>query len=271
VDILNSICADLIVMRDKKPLVHNITNYVVMNETANVILCLGALPIMSHAAEEVEEMVGIASALVLNIGTLSPEWIAAMELAGRRANEKGIPVIIDPVGAGATRLRTESSKRLLENVKISIVRGNAGEVATLAGIAAEVRGVESISVAQGPEDTTKRLASIYGCTAAVTGPVDVVCDGLRLARISNGHPLLGKVVGTGCMASVMVGSFAAVEPDPFVASVAGLAAFGIAGEMAACVSGDRPGTFHTELYNALYAIGPDDIRSQARVELTQPT
>jgi len=270
-DILNSICADLAAMREKKPLVHNITNFVVMNETANVILCIGALPIMSHAAEEVGEMVGIASALVLNIGTLSPEWIDAMELAGRRANEKGIPVVLDPVGAGATRLRTESSKRLLESVRISIVRGNAAEVATLAGIASEVRGVESISVAEGPEDTAQRLAAIYGCTAAVTGPVDVVCDGLRLARISNGHPLLGRVVGTGCMASAMVGSFAAVEPDPFAAAVGGLAAFGIAGEIAARFSGDRPGTFHTELYNALYALGPDDIRSQARIEITQAT
>jgi len=268
VDILNTICVDLVVMREKKPLVHNITNFVVMNETANVILCIGALPIMSHAAEEVEEMVGIASALVLNIGTLSPEWIAAMELAGKQANAKGIPVILDPVGAGATSLRTHSSERLLESVKVSIVRGNAAEVATLAGIAAEVRGVESISVAQGPEDTARRLASIYGCTAAVTGPVDVVCDGIRLARISNGHPLLGRVVGTGCMASAMVGSFAAVESDPLVAAVGGLAAFGIAGEMAARVSGDRPGTFHTELYNALYALGPDDIRSQARIEVT---
>lgn len=270
-DILNSICTDLIAMREKKPLIHNITNFVVMNETANAILCLGALPIMSHAAEEVEEMVGIANALVLNIGTLSPEWIAAMELAGRRANERGVPVILDPVGAGATRLRTESSERLLESVKISIVRGNAAEVATLAGIVAEVRGVESITVAESREDTAQRLAAIYGCTAAVTGRVDVVCDGLRLARISNGHELMGKVVGTGCMASAMVGSFAAVQPDPFVAAVGGLTAFGIAGEMAACVSGDRPGTFHAELYNALYALGADDIRSHARVEIATPS
>jgi len=267
-DILDTICADLRLMRERKPLVHNITNYVVMNETANVILCLGALPIMSHAAEEVEEMVGIASALVLNIGTLSPEWIDAMVLAGRRANEKGIPVVLDPVGAGATRLRTESSKRLLGEVRVSIVRGNAGEVAALAGIASEVRGVESISAAERPEDTARRFASDYGCTAAVTGAVDVVCDGTKLARVSNGHPLLGKVVGTGCMATVMAASFTAVQPDPFTAAIGGLTAFGIAGEMAASASGDRPGTFHTELYNALYALTPEDIRSRGRVEIS---
>ncbi|MCX8053946.1 MAG: hydroxyethylthiazole kinase [Armatimonadetes bacterium] len=267
-EILNNIAADLTAMREKKPLVHNITNYVVMNETANAILCLGALPIMSHAAEEVEEMVGIASALVLNIGTLSPDWIDAMELAGKRANAMGIPVVLDPVGAGATKLRTESCKRLLGNVRISIVRGNAGEAAALVGIASEVRGVESISVAESVEDTARRLAATYKCVAAVTGETDVVCDDTRLARISNGHPMLGKVVGTGCMATAVIGSFAAVERDVFTAAVGGLVAFGIAGEIAAKVSGNRPGTFHTELYNALYAITPEDIRSRGRVKIT---
>ncbi|MGC8863646.1 MAG: hydroxyethylthiazole kinase, partial [Armatimonadota bacterium] len=177
--------------------------------------------------------------------------------------------VLDPVGAGATSLRTESSRRLLKEVRISIVRGNAGEVAALAGIASEVRGVESISAAEGPDETARRLASIYGCAAAVTGPVDVVCDGAKLARVSNGHPMLGKVVGTGCMASAVIGSFAAVQPDAFTAAVGGLTAFGIAGEIAARASGDRPGTFHTELYNALYALSVEDVRSLARVEILE--
>src|SRR6266496_2350724 len=133
--------ADLAAIRERKPLVHQITNYVVMNETANATLALGALPVMAHAREEVEEMVGLASALVLNIGTLSEQWIEAMLLAGRAASERGIPVVLDPVGAGATRYRTDTARRILEEVQVTVLRGNQGEIATLVGADAEVRGV----------------------------------------------------------------------------------------------------------------------------------
>ena len=264
-DLVNTICADLAAIREHKPLVHSITNYVVMNETANAILCLGALPIMAHAVEEVEEMVGIASALVLNIGTLCPDWIDAMQRAGKRANALKIPVVLDPVGAGATKLRTDSSRRLLENVRMSIVRGNAGEVAALAGIASEVRGVESISASAPPEEIASKLASSHGCTAAITGAIDTVSDGKRTAKIANGHPMLAKVVGTGCISTVIVASFAAVQPDPFVASVGGLTAFGIAGELAARDANEKPGTFHVGLYDALYAVNDAAVRERARV------
>lgn len=267
-DLLQKICQSLNDIREKKPLVHSITNYVVMNETANALLCLGALPIMAHAREEVEEMVGIAGALVLNIGTLSPEWIDAMELAGKRANQLGVPVILDPVGAGATKLRTESSKRLLENVKVSIVRGNAGEVASLIGVSSEVRGVESISASAPKEEIAERFASEFGCTVAITGPVDIVSDGKRTALISNGDAMLAKVVGTGCMSNVIVASFAAVDDDPFTAAVSGLITFGIAGELAANESGGKPGTFHTEMYNALHAVTVEDISSRGKVALS---
>jgi hydroxyethylthiazole kinase len=253
-------------IREKKPLIHSITNFVVMNETANATLCIGALPIMSHAAEEVEEMVGIASALVLNIGTLTPDWIDAMELAAKRANQKRIPVILDPVGAGATRLRIESSKRLLENTKISIVRGNLGELAALIGVKSEVRGVESIGASETPQQVAARFSATYGCTAAITGVVDVISDGKRTAKINNGHTLMGKVVGTGCMSNVIIASFAAVDEDPYSATVSGLISFGIAGELAAEVSGNKPGTFHTELYNALYTITAEDVISRAKIE-----
>jgi len=268
-DIVKTICEDLDAIRRSRPLVHSITNYVVMNETANAILCLGALPIMAHAPEEVEEMVGMAGALVLNIGTLSREWVDAMALAGKRANEKGIPVILDPVGAGATKLRTDSSKRLLNEVRISIVRGNTAEVATLAGRLAEIRGVESISAADAAEVIAREFASQSGVTAAVTGVIDVVSDGKRTAKISNGHAMLSRVVGTGCMASVIVASFAAVDSDPFSAAVGGLTAFGIAGEMAASASGEKPGTFHVELYNALCAINSADIKAKSKVEIQE--
>lgn len=266
-DIIKTISTDLNLIREKRPLVHSITNYVVMNETANATLCIGALPIMAHAVEEVEEMVAIASALVLNIGTLEPAWIDAMELAGKRANELGIPVVLDPVGAGATRLRTESSKRLLQSVKISIVRGNAAEVATLAGIAAEVRGVESIGASATPDEIAKQFASTYGCTVAITGPVDAVSDGKRNASVSNGDIMLSRVVGTGCMSNVIVAAFAAVEPDPFVAAIGGLVAFGAAGELAAKISGNRPGTFAMELLNGLYELDAPTIDALAKVKL----
>ena len=266
--ITKTICNDLNAIRAKKPLVHSITNFVVMNETANATLCIGALPIMSHAVEEVEEMVSIAGALVLNIGTLTPTWVDAMELAGKRANKLNIPVILDPVGAGATTFRTQSSKRLLENVKISIVRGNAGEIATLAGIASEVKGVESIGASESSEKIAKHFASTYGCTAAITGAVDVISDGKRTAKISNGDAMMGKVVGTGCMSNVIVASFAAVQSDPFIASVGALTTYGIAGEIAAAVSGDKPGTFHVELYNALYYVDSSNILSSAKIEIS---
>jgi hydroxyethylthiazole kinase len=265
--LLQSISDSLVAVREKRPLIHSITNYVVMNETANATLCIGALPIMSHAVEEVEEMVGVAGALVLNIGTLTPEWIDAMELAGKRANELDIPVILDPVGAGATRLRTDSSNRLLEKVRISIVRGNAAEVSTLAGISAEIRGVESIAASGASEDIARQFASTYGCTVAITGVVDVVSDGERTAKIANGDAMLSKVVGTGCMSTVMVAAFAAVEPHPFQAAVGGLVSFGIAGEIAASASDNKPGTFHVELYNALDSLSPQDIQSRTKVEL----
>lgn len=261
------ISEDLKKVRETKPLIHNITNLVVMNETANAILCLGALPIMAHAIEEVEEMVGISSALVLNIGTLTSDWIDAMELAGKKANELGIPVILDPVGAGATSFRIAASKRLLSNVKISIVRGNAAEISVLAGIAAEVRGVESVKTTQEPETIAKQFASIYGCTVAITGVVDVVSDGKRLAKISNGDPMLSKVVGTGCISNTIIASFAAVQPDMFLAAIGGLAALGIAGEMAAQKSGNKPGTFHVELYNALNELSENDINEYLKLDV----
>lgn len=266
-NLLTTTCESLSAIREKKPLVHSITNFVVMNETANATLCIGALPIMAHAKEEVEEMVGIANVLVLNIGTLEPDWVDAMELAGKRANEKGIPVILDPVGAGATTYRTDTSKRLLDAVKISIVRGNAGEIAALTGISSEVKGVESITADAPTEQIAKQFAAQYGCTAAITGVVDVVSNGSSCAKISNGDQMLAKVVGTGCISNVIVGAFAAVTVNPFDAAVGALTAYGIAGELAAAVSGDRPGTFHTELYNALHQVSTEDIRSRAKIEL----
>src|SRR5687768_15022318 len=239
--------ASLATLREAKPLVHQITNYVVMNETANATLALGALPVMAHAREEVEEMVGLAGALVLNIGTLSEHWIEAMLLAGRAANERGIPVVLDPVGAGATRYRTETAKALLDGIDVAVLRGNAGEVATLVGVEAEVRGVESIGGGGAPAELARAAGRALGVVASVTGPVDHASDGRLMLAVANGHELLGRVTGTGCMSSALTGCFLAAKPEePLEAAAEALAAFGVAGEDAAR-DAKGPGTFHAYL------------------------
>jgi hydroxyethylthiazole kinase len=251
-------------MRETRPLVHQITNYVVMNETANVTLALGALPVMAHAREEVEEMVALAGALVINIGTLSPHWVEAMLAAGRAANAKGIPVVLDPVGAGATRYRTETAKRILDEVDVTVLRGNAGEVATLVGVDAEVRGVESVGAGGDPYDIAREAARVLGVVAAVTGPVDHVANGERVAKVSNGDAMLATVSGTGCMASALTGCFLAVADSPFDGAVEALVAFGVAGEDAAR-DAKGPGTFHANLYDALAALDPETLDERAKV------
>ena len=189
----------LLRLRETRPLVHQITNYVVMNETANATLAVGGQPVMAHAREEVEEMVALAGALVLNIGTLSPDWVEAMLAAGRAANARGIPVVLDPVGAGATTYRTETVQRILDVVRVTVVRGNAGEVATIVGVEAEVRGVESVGVSADPAELALQAARTLGLVVSVTGPVDHASDGERVVSVSNGDPVLATITGTGCM------------------------------------------------------------------------
>lgn len=255
----------LAAIRERRPLVHQITNYVVMNETANATLALGALPVMAHAREEVEEMVALAGALVLNIGTLSPPWVEAMLLAGKAANVRGVPVVLDPVGAGATRYRTETARRLLAELDVAVLRGNAGEVATLVGADAEVRGVESISGGAEPAELARRAARTLGVVASVTGPVDHVSDGERTVAIANGHALLASVTGTGCMSSAMTGCFLAAKPGGALEAAAeALVAFGVAGEDAA-VGAKGPGSFHAGLYDALSLLDPASLDGRARV------
>ena len=252
-------------LREQKPLVHQITNYVVMNETANATLALGALPVMAHAPEEVEEMVGLASALVINIGTLSPHWVDAMLLAGRAASARGIPVVLDPVGAGATAYRTETARRILDDVAVTVLRGNAGEVATLVGAEAEVRGVESITAGLEPAELAREGARQLGLVASVTGPVDHVSNGERTLAVANGHPLLAAVTGTGCISSALTGCFLAAKPqDPLEAAAEALAALGVAAEDAAAGAAG-PGTFHARLYDALAALDPETLDGRARI------
>ena len=253
----------LAALRKQRPLIHQITNYVVMNETANATLALGALPVMAHAREEVEEMVGLAGALVINIGTLSPAWVDAMLAAGKAANARGIPVVLDPVGAGATAYRTHTARLLLEQVDVAVLRGNAGEVATLVGLDAEVRGVESIGREDDPGGLAQTAARKLGVVAAVTGAVDHVSDGERVFAVANGHPLMAAVTGTGCMSSAVTGCFLAVAESPLDAAVEALVAFGVAGEDAAR-DAKGPGTFHVALYDALAALDPATLDARAK-------
>jgi hydroxyethylthiazole kinase len=249
-------------LRERKPLVHQITNYVVMNETANATLALGALPVMAHAPQEVEEMAALAGALVLNIGTLSEHWVEAMVIAGKATRA---PIVLDPVGAGATRYRTETARRLLAELDIAVVRGNAAEIAILAGREAEIRGVESISAIDAPGELARQAARTFGSVAAVTGPIDHVSDGERVIAIANGHELMGTVSGTGCMATAITGAFVAVKPHaPLDAAAEALVAFGVAGEDAAGEA-KGPGTFHAALYDALYNLDPATLDRRARV------
>jgi len=251
-----------------RPLVHHITNYVTANLVANATLCVGALPVMAHAREEVADMTGLASALVLNVGTLDNRQIEAMLIAGGRANERGIPVILDPVGVGATPLRTEAAARLLERLEIACVCGNAGEVATLAGLDAEVRGVESLS--GDAETAARKAASALGVTAAVTGPTDHVSDGDVSLAVENGHALMGRIVGSGCASTAVVGAFAAASggADPETVAEA-LAYFGRAGEAAAEGHGGGPGTFEPRLLDALAALAAEPGALEGELQVRQ--
>jgi hydroxyethylthiazole kinase len=237
-----------------------------MNETANATLALGALPVMAHAREEVEEMTRLASALVLNIGTLEAHWVEAMLLAGDAATSRRIPVVLDPVGAGATEYRTSTARRILELVDVTVLRGNPGEVATLVGAQAEVRGVESIAAGGDPAELARAAAARLGVVASVTGPVDHVSDGERVLAVANGHELLATVTGTGCMSSALTGCFLAAKPGtPLEAAAEALAAFGVAAEDAAAGAAG-PGTFHARLYDALHALDPETLDARTRIE-----
>ena len=249
----------------QKPLVHHLTNYVTINLVANATLSTGALPVMAHAREEVVEMVSLASALVVNIGTLDPTFVEAVLLAGNRANERGIPVVLDPVGAGATSLRTNTAERLLSELTISAVCGNAGEISTLAGLAAEVRGVESL--AGDARQAATKAADALGVTVAATGETDYVSDGEQTLAVSNGHPLMGRVVGSGCASTAVVGCFAAVGGADAETVAHALAYFGRAGEVNARGAGGG-GSFEPLFLDALAGIAgnPDGLADALRIE-----
>lgn len=262
-------------IREERPLIHHMTNLVVMNDTANVTLHLGALPVMAYAAEEVAEMVDQADALLLNLGTPTPARIDSMAIAGHRANDRGIPIVLDPVGAGATTLRTEGSLRLVEELEIFVVRGNGGEIATLGAASGvskawglrgsgKVRGVESVTGGADAAALARAMARRYGPAFAITGKRDVVSDGERILRVDNGHRWLTRITGTGGMATTAIAAFAAVETDRLVAAVGGLVCLGVAAELAAAeVAG--PGSFKVALFDQIYRLTAEQLAESARV------
>lgn len=253
-----SLISDLKKVRSQSPLVHNITNYVVMNNTANALLAVGASPVMAHAVDEVEDMVKIASALVINIGTLSKIWVEAMLMAGKTAKEKSTPKVLDPVGAGATPYRTQTCFEIIKQSSPEVIRGNASEIMALVNESSTTKGVDSTASSESAVESAKILAKDTGAVVVISGPTDFITDGQNLIKVNNGTPLLGKVTGMGCSASALVGAFIAVNKNFLQASAHAMAVMGIAGEIAAKKC-SGPGTMQIQFLDALYNLSEDEI------------
>lgn len=252
-------------VRAERPLVHHITNWVTIFDCAQVTRTCGALPVMAHAREESGDMAGIASALVLNIGTLTPELVESMIVAGKRANKRGIPVVLDAVGVGATPLRDDKALEILGSVAVSVLKGNASEIAKLAGEDVVTRGVEAADVGANLVELARNLARSRDLTVVITGAEDIVADSGRVFLVKNGHEMMGSIVGTGCMAASVIGSFAGVERDYARAGVAALACFGIAGELAAERS-RGPGSFKVNFFDELHQLDRETVERMGDVE-----
>ena len=253
-------------IRAQGPLVHNITNYVVMNNTANALLAIGASPVMIHAEEEVEDMAAMASALVINIGTLSSPWVRGMFKAFAKAVSKNVPVVIDPVGAGATPYRTATIRELISAGTPAIIRGNASEIMALTDDRLKTKGVDSTAASVEALHAARHISQERQCVVCISGEVDYIVQGDRMAKIANGHPLMTKVTGLGCTATALCGAFAAVEKDALMAAAKAMAVMGIAGEMAAEKS-PGPGSLQMHFLDILYNLSENDIQKRLKIEV----
>lgn len=260
---INKLIRDLDLIRRNSPLIHSITNYVVMNNTANALLAIGASPVMAHAKNEVVEMVNIASALVINIGTLDDQWVESMLIAGKAALANSIPVILDPVGAGATTYRTNICNQLIEECRPAIIRGNASEIIALCGNAAQTKGVDSINTSDSAIESAKKLASTTKAIVVISGQTDYITDGIRVEEIYNGHILMARVTGMGCTATAIVGAFAAVNPDQLEAATHAMAVMGVVGEIAANKSYGN-GSMQVNFLDELCNIDAEGIRKHIK-------
>jgi hydroxyethylthiazole kinase len=255
-------------VRQQKPVVHHLTNWVTIYDCAQVVKILGASPVMAHAPEEAAEMAQIASALVLNIGTLTVDFVEAMKLAAHSANKKGIPVVLDACGAGATALRDRKCLELLNEVRIDVIKGNTSEVARVSGESVKTRGVDATEVSGDLVLLAEKLAAQRKATVVITGKVDITTDGRQTHLVKNGHPLMARVVGTGCMAASVIGAFAAVESDLSLAAACALAIYGIAGEVAA-EKASGPASFKERLFDCLYNLDRESVDGMQRIETSQ--
>ncbi len=252
-------------LRTQAPLIHNITNYVVMNTTANCLLAAGASPVMAHAIEEVEEMTSISGALVINIGTLDASWVKSMEKAMKTAKEQQIPIVLDPVGAGATSYRTQVVHKLLDEFPPDILRGNASEISALYSEHVQTKGVDSIRESSSAVKAARYLSDRYECVTVISGATDYVIGGQSQGRVFNGCALMGKITGMGCMATALAAGFTAVCELPFDAALSAMAVMGIAGEMAEQKSAG-PGTFHPHFLDALYHMEQNEIEKRLKLD-----
>lgn len=252
-------------VRENSPLVHNITNYVVMNNTANALLAAGASPIMAHAHKEVTDMVSICGALVVNIGTLDDYWVDSMLMAAKKAHDTATPWVLDPVGAGATLYRDETAAQLLE-FNPTIIRGNASEIMALAKAGKEkTKGVDSVNQSSEAIEAAQWLNTTYGSIVCISGATDIIVSGNRKILISNGHPLMQQVTGLGCTASALTGAFAAVAEDKFIAAAGAMALLGIAGEIAQKNSAG-PGTLQLHILDKLHSLTKEEFLNYLKIE-----
>lgn len=261
---------DIGAIRDGAPLVHNITNYVVMNSTANALLAIGASPVMAHAVDEVADMVALAGALVVNIGTLSPPWVDAMHIAMSEARQRGTPIVLDPVGAGATGYRTSTAGELIAEVAPTIIRGNASEIMAVAAAGATTKGVDSSEASESAVDAAEALVDRTGAVVVVTGATDLVVSARGTVVLDNGHPLMARVTGLGCTASALCGAFAAVQADTARAAAHATAVTGIAGELAA-EQAEGPGTLQLHLLDRLHTLTAAQVADRLRVRDATPS
>lgn len=252
-------------VRAQKPVVHHLTNWVTIYDCANIVKVFGASPVMAHAKEEVADMAGIASALVLNIGTLTTDFVEAMKMAAISANRRGIPVVLDVCGAGATKFRDDKCFEILDETRVDIIKGNSSEIARIAGENVQTKGVDAATVEKNLQEVASGLAENWNCTVVITGVEDIVADGKRVVLVKNGHLMMANIVGTGCMATSVIGTFAAVENDLVEASVAGLVCYEVAAELAA-KEAKGPGSFKERLFDAVFNLDAGTVNRMQNIE-----
>ena len=251
-------------IRNNSPLVHNITNYVVMNNTANALLSVGASPVMAHSLDEVEDIISISSSLVINMGTLSELWVDSMIKAGKKANELKKPIVFDPVGIGASSYRTEIAKEIIEKTSPCVIRGNASEIMVLAQLSSVTKGVDSTAKTVEALNGAIQLSKELNNTVVVSGETDYIVTRNKVSSVNNGREIMSKVTGMGCTATSVIGASVAVEDDVHEAAVFSMALMGVAGEIAESKS-NGPGSFQISFLDTLSSVSSKIISDNARI------